>query len=64
VKQVHEIIQRVNSGQAMTVAELHLAASALDSCVSTQQMELHVARVQIAFELERLGRLEAISGAA
>jgi len=64
VKQVHEIIQRVNSGQALTLTELEWAASVLDGCVSSGQMEVHVARVRVAFELERLGGLESIPGAA
>ena len=64
MKQVHDILEWVNGGEPMTVDELQWAVTALGVRAQSGQWEVLVARLRVAYQLERLTRADPISGAA
>ena len=52
---VDTVIQQVSSGEAMTISELQRAAAFLGRHVRSGRMDVLVARVRIAVQLEELG---------
>jgi hypothetical protein len=50
-----DIIKVVNSDEPMTVAELQRAAAALSGRSASADLRMRVARVRVAFRLEKLG---------
>jgi len=50
-----EVIAQVCSGEAMTIAELQRAAAILGRHVRSGRMDVLVARVRVAVQLEKLG---------
>ncbi|MFW3171646.1 hypothetical protein [Geodermatophilus sp. CPCC 206100] len=53
--ELQDIIKVVTSDEPMTVAELQLAAAALGAPAGSPDLPTRVARVRVAFRLEKLG---------
>jgi len=50
-----DVIEQVSSGEAMSIAELQRAAALLGRHVRSGRMDVLVARVRVAVQLEKLG---------